>query len=700
MPFLANALGRLYAAPSVVMIHFLVAGSIGRKPSLQSHWIQSDYAGDHVRCCGQQIPHPRERIRLLLAAALAVLAILSAAVPGRAQCSATGFWQGTWSGKNYQDVPGSGPISASFTQTGGTFMGSLTVKGRTIQNISGNNTGSPDVSFTFTNESNLSNSDEVSATGEFSADCKTVSGMFNVITAKGQLFAMGMYTITNEVSVLLFDPIPGLAFGDGSEFQLSTNPELLSTNGTPVNGGEADGVTQVVVMVANLSAGQQITLSVINDQMNPSTSAPDDGGLGNLNSGTYTASSLPLTAQQVDSTYMAFAVYQPPIDFVRSDAGGGEDYGKFSRPIQLQVQDASGKAITTQTVIIFRPPILTVHGIWEDKTAFSADISNIEHSGLGGGIQQLFTCEADYNSNTATMSDAAADVLAQASLCLDDFKTNNPNNSGHRAAAGQVDVITHGSAGLAALEASAYPSASFQTTETYGKGYFHKLITLEAPYFGSIFAQQMQKASRTCLGYLSWAGYPNTPTLAAMTPLSPVVLSFEGGLPKSYAKHAIAAELDNVADDSNSADAFNGTFVNTTHVDNYINAYAPISGCDAVFKNTVTSPPDFNLNVYFTGFANPTTAQYNGANDLVTTVRSQLGLLANYSVGGTPDILLGSNSYVPQVTSFWGFIPADVMDAPAVFGALQVSAPGHASDRLQNLLDDPVSGVAGINFAY
>jgi hypothetical protein len=655
---------------------------------------RASIAGNNARIGRRHIPHPAKRIRLLFAAALAALGLLSAAVPGRAQCTtATGMWTGAWQGKNSAGVPASGPILATFTQMGDTFEGSMILKGQTLNNLEGYFYGSPNLSFTFSNANNPTNTYTIDASGMAAATGPCfVNGTFTVINnAKETQVASGTFFITTALTVTLLDPIPGLASGDGSEFQLSTVPATLSQNGTVVQGAEADGVTQLVVMVGGLQAGQQVTLNVINDQMKPSTSAADDGGLGNLNSGPYAASSLPLNVQQVGNMYMAFAVYQPPADFVRVDQQG-PDSGQVQRTVTLQVEDTSGNPLASTTVILMRPPVLTVQGIWEDKTAFSEVITSIKQYGPGGGIPQLVTCEADYNSNTAAMSDAAEAVLAQASLCLLDEKTKN--TQGTRIAAGQVDVIAHGSAGLAALEASDWPISESDPTETYGKGYFHKLITLETPYLGSIFAQYYtQNALQPCQNSLAMVGYPNTPMLSAMTPQSYVVTSFLSGLPKTYAKHAIAAELDNVASDSNPNDAFNGTFEETTEIDNYVNVWAPISGCSAVFSTRLTSPPSFNLNVYFTGLANPAAATFNGANDTMSTVWSQLGPLANGLPGGAPDILT-NRAYLPSVDSFWGLVGSLATVAPGFPGALQILTVADTDETtwndLQTLLDQSV----------
>jgi hypothetical protein len=643
----------------------------------------------------------RTGARLLIAALLAC-----AATTAHTQCSLTGNWQGTWNGKDSKGAQVQGTLAANFNQTGENFTGTFKIGNRTFTGISGTQTGASNVVFTFNNSSG--NEIAVVATGQFSSNCQMVSGNFTIENTVTGASNSGNYKATDTVTVTVLDPIPGLAANFGSEFSLDNDPTLLSENGTPVVAVAADGVAEVVVMISNLpQPSQQVTLSLVvaGTAIDGSTGTADTSGLdGQLQTILQTdtpqtgAYQVTLSAVPVGNQNVAFAVYVPPVDFVRPGGTTGQapDVSVSFRPVDLEVQDTSGNELTLLQFNLARPPVLLVQGIWEDQTVFSDAMYVAAHFG-NSGIQQLFTCPDNYNSNTSAIGDASASLLQAASECMDDFKTQNPNTpsggaSHPRIAAGQVDVIAHGSAGLAALEAS-YPEGDYQTTETYGQGYYHKLITLETPYFGSFFAQQYSQptTSASCQKALANAGRPNSPALLDMTPQAEVVTEFESGLPHYFPKHAIAAELDNVAYDSNVNDAFNGTFIDTTAIDNMVNAAAPVSGCLNVFSTAVTSPPTFNLNVYFSGQLNPTATMFNGANDTMSTVGSQFGLLnVNGGLVGNWDILQGSSAYLPFNWSLWAGIPAILLQQPVVPSALELDDGSQAGVDFQTWLDDQV----------
>lgn len=665
--------------------------------------------GGHVRCRRQQIPYPPKKIRLPLAAALAAIAILGAGLPGRAQCSAAGNWQGTWGGVNAQGYPKRGTISATFTQTGTNFTGSVTVLGKTISDVSGSTINTPNTTFTFTSSNSIPQSYSISVTAQFNAICSVITGSFiSIANATGKQAAKGTFMFTNAVTITLLDPVPGLVTGYGSDFSIDPNPTLLSVNGTAVTGVSADGVTQAVVMISNLSASQQVTLNVtaLTTAGDPDNVASgQDGSLKTLlpSDSSAPGTSLTLTAVPVGNTNMAFAVLIPPIDYSRNDPSDPAsttepnftDVYTASRQITLQVQDTSGNQLSAVNVMLFRPPIMTVNGVWEDKTAWSYVQSYLTGFLVPNGTNTpvtIWMCQADYSSSVGAIVDQAGTLLGGASRCLRDFKSQN------QAAAGQLDVFAHGSAGLALYSASASPA--YHATETYGKGYYHKLITLETPYYGSEYAGYLvQYGLPDCSNALAQVGVPMGEAVYDMAPQSSWMQAFmSAGLPTSFPKHALSAGIDLggvlPANNINPPPELGETDL----VNSVVNENAPDSACSSVFSVPASSPPHFNLSSYFGGYpgrgGGPST--YSDATDLVSTVWSQLGPLANYST-----LIFGASYDLFQYSDYnanpWPF-SINGMDCPDCTGiagpieaALFENGPRIADD-VRLVSDYPASG--------
>jgi hypothetical protein len=128
---------------------------------------------------------------------------------------------------------------------------------------------------------------------------------------------------TSTISV--FDPVPELLTDSGS---IVTSPEILATSGLPVLALAADRATRVVVRMGANRAGENLRLSILNDQGLPSTSIQEDGRLGTVDGQAEPGQSvLNLTAVSTSRGPMAFALYRPPPDFSRAgrDDNGGID---------------------------------------------------------------------------------------------------------------------------------------------------------------------------------------------------------------------------------------------------------------------------------------------------------------------------------------------------------------------------------------
>ena len=483
--------------------------------------------------------------------------------------------------------------------------GSLTLDGDLLPGVTGTNSGAPSSTFQLGNQAADGNN-TVSATGSFNSACNVLEGSY---TLTGDNTGSGNYTITTHTQVTLLDPIPTLAAGIGASFALDASPSDMSTGGTPVTGVAADGVANLIIRITNLpTSDSQVTINVFNDQNVLSTDVTEDGGLAQT--GTYTAfnSELPVSltvnTQQEGGSNMAFAVYVPPIDYARLN--DTDDYESVDREVTLQVLDSNGNKLVTPatTITIFRPPVFLVHGVWSDGGTWNQFLV-----GLKGLVIGLQPCVADYKgSNGGTVSYNTGIVLPQALNCLREFKKSQ------NAAAGQLDFIVHSMGGLISNNMWNFPGL-FLAETTYGAGYIHKLITIDTPYYGSPLAQYLGASNPDCKAFMTKAGFVVGGAITDLTPNS-VALNGLYPLPSLYYKHAISGQLSplqgGVAD---------------TAVENLV----PFTPCTSVFDSGFTQTgsfaPSFDITAYF-GVGDPT---YNGANDMIVSVYSQLGPLQNYS---------------------------------------------------------------------
>jgi hypothetical protein len=189
------------------------------------------------------------------------------------------------------------------------------------------------------------------------------AGSSPAISTVGRPTADDSGAIGAAASATLLDPVPALLSGPA----VTTNVNLLATKGTLVQGVGADGVTEIVVRLPASKVGARYTLTLLNDQGVQSTSAADDGALGIIGSTSFTQSQLTIAAVRTTKGAMVFAIYLAPIDFARSS---GQDDSATTRGVSLMVQPPSGPPVTTP-VTILRPPVVLIHGLWSDPTAWN-----------------------------------------------------------------------------------------------------------------------------------------------------------------------------------------------------------------------------------------------------------------------------------------------------------------------------------------
>ena len=300
----------------------------------------------------------------------------------------------------------------------------------------------------------------------------------------------------------LVDPVPALLNGPA----ITTDVNVLATNGTPVQGIGADGVSQIVLIAAAASAGEQFTFEVFNDQGQQSTSIDNDGALGAVGGASVNQSQITVDSVTTSQGPLAFAIYRAPIDFPRP---GGMDANSSQRAVSIHWQIA-GTPAGSASVTIIRPPVVLVHGLWGSPSDWNdfnpmlsdprfaitrADFSFRIGSEISTSVPSYdITYEADANSLGYAYN--AGQVAMQIESSIGTFK-GGANPISMPVAAVQADIIGHSMGGditrtMPLLE-------TFASDTTYGRGNVHKLVTIDTPHLGSPLATQLLRDANECV---------------------------------------------------------------------------------------------------------------------------------------------------------------------------------------------------------
>jgi pimeloyl-ACP methyl ester carboxylesterase len=272
---------------------------------------------------------------------------------------------------------------------------------------------------------------------------------------------------------------------------------VLTNAASVVSGVAADGVAEVVVRVPANRAGDSVSLSLSGGR----GSIDSDGGLIDIdNQSSSLTSTMTLTASGSPPT--AFAVYRAPKDFSPT----GLDDNAINRHLNLQVgcPDTNGVVNTTMTsMLIVRPPVELVHGLWSNATVWDAfgllgnpnptlgdprfSVRRTNFSDPVSGITSTAPVLENPSSQLQNVAENSLGLAFNAPLLL--VKIQNDISDFKRqfnVAAIQADVVGHSMGGLVARAMVAQPA--FAPSETFGSGYVHKLITIGTPHLGTPLA--------------------------------------------------------------------------------------------------------------------------------------------------------------------------------------------------------------------
>jgi len=300
-------------------------------------------------------------------------------------------------------------------------------------------------------------------------------------------------------TIQFVDPVPNLQIGNN----LISGPVVLAYQGTPVGAIAADGAARVVVRIAANSVGEQLEVTVLDENNQPGKQGV--GWLSSVN-GSERLLTVFVTAEDA-GTPMAFAVYYPPSDFSR----GSADYGLRNRQITVKAVSNTYSGFTeSQTLTILRPPVVMVHGIWTNMVEawkyfkpfmtdqrFFVRTANYDMPGVINSSNPQYPSDVTANNPPRTNAlgfafNASTFVLPQIKDYLVQFRSgkyNPANPSELKAAAAQVDVVAHSMGGDVTRTLEQLPE--YTGTDSFGIGNVHKLITIGTPHLGSPLATEL-----------------------------------------------------------------------------------------------------------------------------------------------------------------------------------------------------------------
>jgi pimeloyl-ACP methyl ester carboxylesterase len=320
----------------------------------------------------------------------------------------------------------------------------------------------------------------------------------------------------------LVDPVPALLEGN-SVISVANGAQRLASQGRMVVGVSADGVSQVVLRVPTPNVGEQFTLTILDSNLLPSSNPDEDGALGNPGDPLAQLAQTSITVTSVDTSNtttpspMAFVVYRAPKDFPRSN---GLDAGSATRQVFLQSSNpTTGFIGGVGAITIVRPPVVLVHGLWDEpdtwdhfaplstsgSTSQGFFVRRADYHGLIGNL--ISTSRPSYRAsrlrrarrNALGFDFNAPLLMSQIKVFLDEFRMSN-QVARMPVAAVQADIVAHSMGGdITRTLPLVSPVFPFFSSENYGQGSVHKLITIDTPHLGSPLATALLDPANTCV---------------------------------------------------------------------------------------------------------------------------------------------------------------------------------------------------------
>jgi pimeloyl-ACP methyl ester carboxylesterase len=345
-------------------------------------------------------------------------------------------------------------------------------------------------------------------------DGTTPSPFFSFLAApKGDVKSAqcdGVLFSPNQISMV--DPVPDLVQNFSVIGATGNNVELLALHGTSAQGVAADGAAQLLLRIPTLNVGDQVTLSLQDDQSPSQATADTDsyGALGFAGDSSQTInqnklSQISVTALSTNEGPMAFAVYRAPRDFPRAS---GQDANANQRKAFIKVQ-SNGTSAFAVAINIVRPPVVFIHGLWAGATSwnnFQGQFPNFrtDFFAYDNPLSPVATDPVydvvplrGVRANSLGFFYNATNAARFINSTILDFKNgNNPVNM--PVAALQADIVAHSMGGNIARFMLLAPG--FISNANLGQGLIHKVITIDTPHLGSPLATQLlQPGGNRCV---------------------------------------------------------------------------------------------------------------------------------------------------------------------------------------------------------
>jgi pimeloyl-ACP methyl ester carboxylesterase len=409
----------------------------------------------------------------------------------------------------------------------------------------------------------VSASGDMVVTGTATSDGQTVPFTLTITASTTATFDEG-----GHLQVVLLDPVPSLLSGPA----VTTFSYDLADEGTIVQGVAADGVTQLVLRVPDASGGDQVQFTLLNDQGHPSASAEDDGALTLPGSTTFTSNTVTAPIEDTPSGNMAFALYRAPQDFPRvnppaspSACGGvpGPDGTLWCRTVSIQVQDLTTNETGMATVLILRPPVVFMHGLWSNPADFqffynsAPDLITVLGANCIGSDLRFWVDCINYTDTPGVAANGPG-TYYQLTTAIKTFKSKEG------VAAVQADVVGYSMGGLIARDWVANASVPFVGMSNFNAGAVHKLITIDTPHLGTPLANSLIGSGPFCQSLFYLFGHAVGQNIADLTTNSNLLQTLnKTGASVHLPAIAIAgtASIDQATDDENAFDnLFLGSF--------------------------------------------------------------------------------------------------------------------------------------------
>ena len=288
-----------------------------------------------------------------------------------------------------------------------------------------------------------------------------------------------------QFKIELLDPGDPSATNALAGMRVTTNTAILNSLAVRRSAVAADAASRLLVRVSTTNHGTvTLSLRAADGASGVTGNQSEDGGVGNV--GDYGGLLLSLTRYETSTEntaqgIRAYALYRAPEIFHRT-GGGYDDSTLFQRVINLQAvftPDSGPAATQSVAIVIVRPPLIVLHGIWSDSDlAFGGFIKTFRADEVG---LQLF--DPDY-PNAISFASNATRVPDEIAAACAAFREQN-------FACTRADIFAHSMGGV--LSRIYAGRTDYKRPENYGLGGINRLVTIDSPHRGAIFADAVNR---------------------------------------------------------------------------------------------------------------------------------------------------------------------------------------------------------------